>query len=106
MVITANVCAKKVVAYCRRTGIYAGRQSITAQGRHGGGGEEDNLSDFCCGLSIDMALTCSWVFKSPAMYWPSPSGNDTDATVSATKPGYRNRLHHTKHLITATSLTI
>jgi len=83
----------------QETGIYAGRQSITAQGRHGSGGEEDNLSDFCCGLSRDMTLTCSWVFKSPAMYWPSPSGNDTDATVSATKPGYRNRLHHTQNIL-------
>jgi len=96
-----------VVAYCRRTGLYAGRQSITTQGRHGGGGDEDNLSDCCCGLSIDMALTCSWVFNSPAMYWPSPSGNDTDDTTSATKPGYRNRLHHThtQNMITTTSLT-
>jgi hypothetical protein len=98
MVISANVCVKRVVAYCRRTGKYAGRQSITAQGRCGGGGEEDNLSDFCCGHSIDMALTWSWVFNSPAMYWPSPSGNDTDDTISATMPGYRNRLHHTQNI--------
>lgn len=89
---------KKVVAYCRGTGKFAGRQNITAQGRCGGGGEEDNLSDSCYGLSIDMALTCSWVFKSPAMYLPSPGGNDTDATISATMPGYRNRLHHTQNI--------
>jgi hypothetical protein len=88
----------KMVGYCRRTGKYAGRQNIRAQGRCGGGGEEVNLLDFCCGLSGDMALTWSWVFKSPAMYWPSPSGNDTDATTSATKPGYRNRLHHTQNI--------
>ena len=97
---------RKVVAYCR-IGKYAGRQSKTAQGRCGGGGggggggsggEDVDQSDFCCGLSIDMALTWSWEFKSPAINWPSPSGNDTDATISDTMPGYRNRLHHTQNI--------
>lgn len=36
--------------------------------------------------------TWSWVFRSPAMYLPRPSGNETEDTTRETMPGYKKRL--------------
>lgn len=41
---------------------------------------------------LNSAETWSWVFKSPAMNWPSPSGKERLATSKDTIPGYRKRL--------------